>query len=87
MKETKDDGFKKVAQCSGNESSSEKLHLKKLLCNSDKSTRIKFCLIDEEEVEQYSCITSISDLEKQDGQTTLDLGKGAKLIIDDFELT
>ena len=54
------------------------------LCNSDKNARIKFALVSGPSNRILnSAITTITDLEA--GKTTLDIGSGATLVVDNFE--
>lgn len=52
------------------------------LCNSDKNSRIKFALVGPNNVMLHSAMTTLTDLEA--GKTTLDMGTGATLIVDNF---
>lgn len=54
------------------------------LCNNDRQARLKFCLVARSGQTLHTGICSIADLES--GKTTLDVGNGATLVFDSFEV-
>jgi hypothetical protein len=54
------------------------------LCNSNRQARIKFCLVTSTGLELHHGITTVADLEA--GKTTLEVGNGATLVVDNFEV-